>query len=143
MGAGVLTQKHGAYALKQDVEKKDHSDKLRQRKDDHLDNQVRSSQDRADQRVLPPLGIRGLQQQETHPADFNAQLGPGMDTDRDCVGEHTQRNNPTREALQTCTFRVPAIKNLFDALVTPTITYGAGTWTTTKNTKKRLALHNA
>ena len=71
---------------------------------------VRSSQDQNDQCVFLPVGLRGhahreevqkketSQQQPKHmriiAGDFNAQLGLGMDSERDYGGEHTMGQFP-------------------------------------------------
>ena len=88
-------------ALEQEMETKDPSDRVRQRTDDY-----HNSQDRTDQCALPPWDTRTSTSRrctktsrltattEKHiriiSTDFNAQLGLGIDSERD---------NPTREVL--------------------------------------------
>ena len=98
--------------LEREMETKDHSDKVRQRKDDHHHNQVRSTKDRTDQRVLTPLGIRGHEHRkmyrniETHcnnkntpgsswaTSTLSVDLGKTLNV---TTLENTQRVSPTNE----------------------------------------------
>ena len=84
--------------LEQEMETKDHSDKVRQRKDDHHNNEVRPPQNRSDQCVLPThredvqKHRDPLQQQETHQ---NHRGRPQRSAwtwhrlEKDSVGRHT------------------------------------------------------
>ena len=101
MGVGGFAQNARSWnTLGQERETKDHSDKVRQRTEEHHNNRVRSTEDRTDQCVFLPLGIRGHAHREDvrkhrdpHiriiAGDFNAQLRRWIDSERDYLGEHT------------------------------------------------------
>ena len=106
MGPGGFSEKHGvAILLDKRWKRKIIQTKVRQRKDDHHNNQVQSTQDRTDQCVFHHSRYADMHIEKMYKTsrlhwnnkkhirsiagDFNAQLGPGIDSERDPVGEHT------------------------------------------------------
>ena len=137
MGAGVLAQKHGVGILLNKIWKR----KIIQT--NYVSERMITSTIKCDHRKIE---LTSVYFHHSGNADCNnkkhiqqtSTLSLGLRwTLTEIALENTNNGTIQQERFsKRAHLRVLAIKNLFDALVTPTLTYGAGTWATTKNTKK-------